>query len=42
MIIVSHDMGTIRETCNRGMLIHEGRATIHEDVAEAIAAYDSL
>jgi capsular polysaccharide transport system ATP-binding protein len=42
MIIVSHDMGTIRETCNRGMVIHEGQATMHDDVAGAIAVYDNL
>lgn len=42
MIIVSHDMGTIRETCNRGMVIHEGQATLHDDVAGAIAVYDNL
>lgn len=42
MIIASHDMNTIRETCNRGVLIHDGIATIYDDVAQATAAYEAL
>ncbi|OYY63305.1 ABC transporter ATP-binding protein [Sphingomonas sp. 28-62-11] len=42
MIIASHDMNTIRETCNRGMVIHNGLATHHNDVSQAIADYDAL
>lgn len=42
MIIASHDMGTIRETCNRALVIHGGLATEHEDVAEAVEIYEGL
>ncbi|MBU6166013.1 MAG: ABC transporter ATP-binding protein [Alphaproteobacteria bacterium] len=42
MIIASHDMHTIRDTCNRGVIIHDGVATVHSDVVEAIAVYESL
>lgn len=42
MIIASHDMNTIRETCNRGVVLHEGMATVYDDVAEAAAVYDAL
>lgn len=42
MIIASHDMNTIRETCNRGVLIHDGIATVHDDVSEAVARYETL
>lgn len=42
MIIASHDMNTIRETCNRGVLIHDGIATVYDDVAQAVAAYEAL
>lgn len=42
MIIASHDMNTIRDICNHGLLIHEGKATAYEDIAEAIKAYEDL
>lgn len=42
MIIASHDMNTIRDTCNRALLLHEGVATMFDDMAEAIDAYDKL
>lgn len=42
MIIVSHDMGTVRETCNRGILIQDGLATEYGNLADAIAAYEGL
>lgn len=42
MIIVSHDMNIIRDACNRGIVIHEGRAIHFEDVHEATALYESL
>lgn len=41
-IIVSHDMNTIRDTCNRGVVIHDGKATLYDDIANAIAGYESL
>lgn len=42
MIIASHDMYTVRNICNRGVLIHEGSAVMYDDVAEAIDAYERL
>jgi capsular polysaccharide transport system ATP-binding protein len=42
MIIASHDMHTIRETCNRAIVIHNGVAVLHNDVVEAIKKYDNL
>lgn len=42
MIIASHDMHTIRQTCNRALLLHEGTATMFDDMAEAIDTYDKL
>lgn len=42
MIIASHDMHTIRETCNRALVIHDGAAILFNDVAEAIEKYDNL
>lgn len=42
MIIASHDMHTIRETCNRALLLNNGVATIYDDVSTAVEAYDQL
>jgi len=42
MLIASHDMYTIEEYCNRAVLVHDGRATDFEDVAEAVAMYNAL
>jgi len=42
MVIASHDMNTIRDICNRGVVIHNGVANDHNDVTEAIAEYDAL
>lgn len=42
MIIASHDMHTVRNICNRGVLIHEGSAVVYDDVADAIDAYERL
>lgn len=42
MIIASHDMGTIRETCNRGIVIRDGVATLHSELSEAISEYEGL
>lgn len=42
MIIASHDMNTIRELCNRGLLLHDGKATAYDDVGEAVRAYEEL
>jgi capsular polysaccharide transport system ATP-binding protein len=42
MIIASHDMHTIRDTCNRALVVHDGVGTCYDDVDEAIRLYDSL
>jgi capsular polysaccharide transport system ATP-binding protein len=42
MIIASHDMHTIRDTCNRGVVLHNGSAKAYDDVGDAIAEYDAL
>jgi capsular polysaccharide transport system ATP-binding protein len=42
MIIASHDMHTIRDTCNRGVVLQDGNANSYADVADAIAIYDAL
>lgn len=42
MIIASHDMHTVRLFCDRALLLHDGTATLHEDLGEAISVYESL
>jgi capsular polysaccharide transport system ATP-binding protein len=42
MIIASHDMNVVRELCSRAIILHDGRATDHGSVEEAICAYDRL
>lgn len=42
MVIASHDLNTIRETCNRAVLIRNGFAEIFDDPNEAIKEYERL
>lgn len=42
MIIVSHDMHTIREFCNRSVLLRDGLATEFADIEAGIAEYERL
>ncbi len=42
LIIVSHDMGFIREHCDSGALIHNSRFRMFGDIDEAVDAYRSL
>lgn len=40
MIIVSHDMHTVRELCTRSVLLRNGQSSEFDSVDEAIAEYD--
>jgi capsular polysaccharide transport system ATP-binding protein len=42
MVIVSHDMNIIQETCNRAILLHEGRDIHFSDLPAAVLAYSLL
>jgi ABC-2 type transport system ATP-binding protein len=39
LILVSHDLGAIEATCNRGMWLRDGQVERHEDVRAVLAAY---
>lgn len=39
LLFVSHDMGAVRDTCERGILLQKGRATFDGDNLEAIRRY---
>lgn len=42
MILASHSMDAVRSFCNRGVVLHEGHASVFDDVENAIAQYSSL
>lgn len=42
MILASHDTGTVRELCNRAVIIDQGRATTYDDVDFAVDSYSAL
>jgi capsular polysaccharide transport system ATP-binding protein len=42
MILASHDTGTVRELCNRAVIIDRGQATIYDDVNLAVDSYSAL
>lgn len=42
LIVVSHEIGTIKKYSDKILLIHKGSATIYDDVDEAISIYKAL
>jgi capsular polysaccharide transport system ATP-binding protein len=42
MIIASHDMNTITDMCDRGIVLHNGTATTFDNIADAVAEYEGL
>jgi capsular polysaccharide transport system ATP-binding protein len=42
LVMVSHQEGILRELCQVGVLIHEGRAQWFNDVDDALKAYREL
>lgn len=42
VIMVSHDMETIRSWCSQGIVLINGRAVVYEDVNDAIEVYRRL
>ncbi len=42
LILASHDMGAIRDFCNRAVVFRDGQATETDDVARAIEEYERL
>lgn len=42
MVVASHDMTTVKELCDRGVVLHEGRITEYPNVVDAIEAYENL
>lgn len=42
MIMVSHSMGALRDYCDCGLVVHEGKAIFHENLNDAIEDYRRL
>ncbi|MFA7258378.1 MAG: ABC transporter ATP-binding protein [Aeromonas bestiarum] len=42
LIMVSHDMGTLRRQCDMGILLHHGELRLYPDIEEAIERYNHL
>jgi capsular polysaccharide transport system ATP-binding protein len=42
LILVSHQMDTVRQLCSHAATLHEGRLTFHEDLDQAFAEYQQL
>lgn len=42
LIMVSHDMKTLRQQCDMGIVLQNGQLTLHDDIEEAITIYQTL
>jgi len=42
LLLASHSLGTVKKYCNRAIVLHDGQATVYEDVDEAISIYERL
>jgi capsular polysaccharide transport system ATP-binding protein len=42
VILVSHDMKTLSEMCQTGLLVHEGQLHYYDDISEAISRYNEI
>lgn len=42
LIVASHSPEFIKSSCNKAVIIHQARATMYDDVHEAIERYDAL
>ncbi len=42
MLVASHSPEFIKNFCNKAVIIHDGQATLFDDVHDAVARYDAL
>jgi len=42
IILVSHEMKTLREMCQTGLLLHEGKLHFFEDIDEGVKEYNAI
>ena len=41
-VMVSHNMGELRQFCDAGLVLHDGRVEVHDDIDSAIARHEAL
>ena len=42
VLLVSHDMGTLREICDAGIVVDNGKMSYYEDIEDAIKEYAEI
>lgn len=42
LLLASHSLDTVKQYCNRAIVLNEGRAVVYEDVREAVSVYEQL
>ncbi len=42
IILVSHDMNTLKELCNAGIVLNKGQMVYHNDIISAIEDYENI
>ncbi len=42
LLLASHSLPMVRQYCNRAIVLHQGLATLFDDVAEAVKIYEDL
>lgn len=42
LLLASHSLTTVKQYCNRAIVLNDGVATVYEDVDEAISVYEDL
>ncbi len=42
LLLASHSADFIKRYCNRALILHDGTATMYEDVSEALGIYTTL
>ncbi len=42
VLLVSHDMGTLRELCDAGIVVNKGQMYYYNDINDAITEYENI
>ncbi|HHD79883.1 MAG TPA: ABC transporter ATP-binding protein [Epsilonproteobacteria bacterium] len=42
VLLVSHDMGTLRDICDAGIVVNQGQIQYYTDINDAIAEYENI
>ena len=42
LLLASHSLSTVKQYCNRAVVLHDGVAPLYENVEEAVAVYEDL